>query len=115
MNVQWPTYFKANVVREGFGSSRLSSYAIALEAWRRDLRVTFLNPNMSRFRIDDGFTDLTFNYACPVSVTTEEARNSLRDKWTTKEMLGRAGVPVPKGQVLLTRDTTDGGSPGGCK
>lgn len=106
MSAQWPAYFKANVVREGFGSSRLSSYAIALEAWRRDLRVTFLNPNMSRFRIDDGLTDLTFNYACPVSVTTEEARNSLRDKWTTKEMLGQAGVPVPKGDVLLTRDTT---------
>lgn len=105
MDPSWPAYFEPKVVREGFGGGRLSTFTIALEAWRRDLTVTLHDQALNRFEISDGSTAITFNHACPVSITPLTARQQLRDKWESKKLLQESGVPVPRGLLVDAAST----------
>lgn len=105
MKAEWPHFFASKVVRAGFGSARLSTFVLALEAWRRGLEVTIRDSGLTRFHVSDGSREIEFNYSCPVSMTPQPARASLRDKGETKRLLEIAGVPVPAGTVLRTSET----------
>lgn len=55
MSELWPSHFQTDIVREAFGP-RLAGYTIALEAWRRGLRVRFLDSQLRKYEISDGPT-----------------------------------------------------------
>jgi len=102
----WPSHFPLNIVRDAPRSGALSSFLIALEAWRRGLTVTLLDDRLNRIRISDGAQSITFNHSCPVSETPKYVRSTIRNKATTKERLREASVPAPKGNLLNLQDLT---------
>lgn len=102
MSSAWPEHFSADVVREAFGP-RLGGYTIALEAWRRGLRVRFFDNHLRKYEISDGIRKVRFDKARP-SLTTAEAISIEQDKFLTAEYLRRAGVPVPDSWVLDPSD-----------
>lgn len=96
---QWPEHFQPDIVRDGFGG-KLSSYTIALEAWRRGLKVSFLDPELRRYRVeDDAGHAVTFIRSRP-HMSTWEAVRVANDKAGTNEALRQAGLPVP-GSVVI--------------
>lgn len=96
MTYSWPEHFKPVVVREAYSSnSLLSSYCIALEAWRRGMRVTFKDPRLARFEIHDGARGIAFNFSRPTTLTADEAVRLTHDKFATTQALRAAGVSCP--------------------
>lgn len=91
---KWPEHFQPSVVRHGFGGGKLSAYCLALEAWRRGLKVTLEAPNAAILRISDGEKSVRFNHSKP-DKTSPEAVATLRDKYKTSQLLRQAGIPVP--------------------
>ncbi|MDZ5077004.1 hypothetical protein [Nesterenkonia sp. HG001] len=91
----WPADFQPDVVRDAFGG-KLTSYVIALEAWRRGLSVTFLSADISRYRITDGAgRSVRFIRSRP-NLTTLQAVRTANDKSLTNEALRAAGIPAPR-------------------
>lgn len=105
MNPTWPEHFAAEVVRPGFGG-RLSSYTIALEAWRRGLTVTFNDPILRKYTIsDDVGRTVRFLRARP-HMTTRSAVRVANDKYQTHELLRHAGVPTPEAKMFDSKSTS---------
>lgn len=98
MTSSWPSHFEADVVREAFGT-RLAGYTIALEAWRRGLKVRFFDSQLRRYEISDGITRIRFDKTRP-SLTTRAAIAIEQNKHSTSSRLQAAGVPVPANFVL---------------
>lgn len=94
MEYEWPAHFQSHVVRSGFGGGKLSSYCLALEAWRRGLQVTFLPPDGTRVLVSDGETSVRFNHSRTDRIT-DEAYRVVESKYETSEALRNAGIPVP--------------------
>lgn len=95
MSYQWPEYYRPEVMKGAGGSGRLSSYSIALEAWRRGLQVTFTHPRIRFFEVSDGRNTIRFDHSRPASLTTKEAYRMVENKFSTIRMLKAAGVEVP--------------------
>src|SRR5690625_867595 len=96
MTYSWPDHFQPVVVREAYSSnSLLSSYCIAVEAWRRGLRVTFKDPRPAKFEIHDGARGIDFNFSRPSTLTAVEAIRLTHDKYATTEALRAAEVACP--------------------
>ena len=55
MAVSWPDHFSSQLMGRRLGSSGLSSFAIALEAWRRGLEVTFTAAELHLYTVSDLF------------------------------------------------------------
>ena len=87
------------------GSSGLSSYAIALEAWRRGLEITFTAMDLHMYSITDGNRKVDFNFSRPDSITGREDYQRLNRKGETIAVLHNAGIPAPKGQLLSNKTT----------
>lgn len=105
MAPEWPEHFQPEVVHEGFGG-KLSSYTIALEAWRRGLTVTFLDAELRRYRVEDSnHTAVTFIRSRP-HFTTVSAVRTANDKHRTAQLLREAGVPAPESVLLDTETMT---------
>ncbi|GFZ84632.1 ATP-grasp domain-containing protein [Nesterenkonia alkaliphila] len=98
MSELWPNHFQVDVVREAFGP-RLAGYTIALEAWRRGLRVRFFDSNLRKFEITDGKRKIKFDKSRP-HLTTSEAVKIEQDKHLTSTYLSKAGVPVPNSWII---------------
>lgn len=104
MTVEWPDAYAADVVAEGFG--RLSSFTIALEAWRRGLTVTFFDGIQRRYEVvDDAGRSVTFNRSRP-HMTKPSAVDIANDKHATIEHLRRANIPTPPSVPIRVRETT---------
>lgn len=101
----WPAHFQPDVMRDGFGGGKLSSYCIALEAWRRGLDVTLEAPNATQLEISDGDTTVSFNHSRP-DCTTKGAVATLRNKHRTSKKLRARGMPVPE-SYLFDAEKTD--------
>lgn len=95
----WPERYTAEVVEQAFGSQKLSSFCLALEAWRRGLRVSFSSPAGVRFSVSDGQKDVSFN-GSRSSLTTRSAIRTVDDKNATLQRLQKAGVPTPKSRMF---------------
>lgn len=96
MTYSWPDHFQPAVVREAYRSnSLLSSYCIAVEAWRRGLRVTFKDSRLARFEIHDGTRGIDFNFSRPTTLTADDAVRLTHDKYATTEALRAAEVACP--------------------
>lgn len=96
----WPKNFHYRLMGRGLGSSGVSSYAIALEAWRRGLEVTFTAKDLHLYTISDGPRSVEMNFSRPDSITSRSAYSRLNDKSITIDTLKKAGLPAPQGTIL---------------
>ncbi|MBF8223900.1 ATP-grasp domain-containing protein [Halomonas sp. 328] len=92
----WPEHFSSKVVRDAFGS-KLCSYTISLEAWRRGLEVTVLDAEFNRYRIESKGRSMVFNRS-KCSLTTNEAITAIKNKQKARELMLESGVAVPLGK-----------------
>ncbi|MFJ2351713.1 hypothetical protein [Glutamicibacter sp. NPDC087673] len=106
MVVVWPVHFSSRLMGRRLGSSGLSSFAIALEAWRRGLEVTFTAPELHLYSISDGTTKIDFNFARPDSLTPRADYLRLDRKGETNQILTRHAIPSPRSILLETSNTT---------
>lgn len=90
--------FSVEVVKDAAGAP-LAGYTLALEAWRRGLRVRFLDSQIRRYYISDGTRTIKFDKARP-SLTTTKAINVTKSKYKTSSSRRDAGVPVPRSKIL---------------
>lgn len=103
----WPTAFSPDVVRSAFGGGRLSSFCLALEAWRRGLEVTYTRADLHLFTVSDGERRVAFDSSRPDSLTPPEDHARLDSKWESKRILGERGIPVPTAVLITDTDLTD--------
>ena len=103
----WPRAFSPEVVRNAFGGGRLSSFCLALEAWRRGLAVTFTRADLHLYTVSDGERSVGFDCSRPDSLTPAEDHGRLDSKWESKRILGDRGIPVPTAVLLTDTDVTD--------
>lgn len=103
----WPADFSADTVRTAFGGGRLSSFCLALEAWRRGLEVTYTRADLHLFTLSDGERRISFDSSRPDSLTPAEDHARLDDKWESKRILAARGVPVPRAVLLTDAALTD--------
>lgn len=106
MSAAWPQHFSPDVVRRTYGGGKLSSYCLALEAWRRGLQVTFYDADLRIFGISDGTRRVVFNDSRPTSITKRSDYQKLIKKWDTKRLMEKEQVPVPRGRLLDTAATS---------
>lgn len=95
MDPVWPSAFQPQVVRDAYGE-RLTTYVLALEAWRRNLKVSFTDSRIRRVYISDttGRT-MRFIQSRPQTTTTD-AHASAKNKHRANQLMDDAGLPVPK-------------------
>lgn len=103
----WPEGFSADIVRSAFGGGRLSSFCLALEAWRRGLEVTYTRADLHRYTVSDGQRRIAFDCSRPDSLTPPEDHARLDDKWEAKRILGERGIPVPRAVLITDTALTD--------
>lgn len=100
MAVSWPDHFSSRLMGRRLGSSGLSSFAIALEAWRRGLEVTFTAADLHLYTVSDGEKDVDFNFSRPDSHTPRKDYLRLDKKNETNTILASHGIPSPRGKLL---------------
>ncbi len=104
----WLEHLQEAVPPEGYGN-KLSMYLIALEAWRRGIKVNF-------YTIDNPDNKVLVRYSLELDGKVHHFESSLGDKLSkeafdvceykdlTKEYLRDAGVKVPEGRVFSTSE-----------
>lgn len=100
MAYSWPTHFPSKLMGRRLGSSGLSSFAIALEAWRRGLEVTFLSADLHIYEVRAESRSISFNFSRPDSLTPRQDYLRLDRKFETNKILSEHSIPVPRGQLL---------------
>src|SRR5699024_2731089 len=100
MTATWPEHFAPTIVGRALGNSALSSYSIALEAWRRGLEVTFTSDELRFYTIADDHRLVEFDYSRPKSITDSLAAAIANDKSATLSLLQESGVRVPRGMQI---------------
>ncbi|SFB27436.1 D-alanine-D-alanine ligase [Lentibacillus halodurans] len=109
-DVNWLPHLKNAVPITGFGK-KLSMYTIALEGWRRGLKLKFYtidNPeNKLKIRYSLSTEDREHKFeSSKGDKTTELAYEICDNKFLTKEYLSKAGVPTPEGK-RFSEETQD--------
>ncbi|NMA90744.1 MAG: hypothetical protein GX972_05380 [Amphibacillus sp.] len=92
---------------------QVSLYTVALEAWRRGLRVKFINSRRAsiypahayHYSISDGTNEYRFSTARG-SNTTKEAISQVVNKSKSYEQLRKANVPIPEGNTFSFSETS---------
>lgn len=95
MSYEWPEYYRPEVVQGARGNGRLSSYSIAVEAWRRGLQVTFTHARIRKFLVSDGDKSIEFDHSRPASLTSNRTHRMVENKYESIRAIGAAGVSVP--------------------
>ncbi|QKY70429.1 acylphosphatase [Lentibacillus sp. CBA3610] len=109
-DVNWLPHLENAVPVTGFGK-KLSMYTIALEGWRRGLKLKFYtidNPENKlkvRYSLSNGDREHRFE-SSKGDKTTELAYEICDNKYLTKEYLSKANVPTPDGK-RFTEETED--------
>lgn len=99
---EWLPHLENAVPVKGYGN-RLSMYLIALEGWRRGLTVKFFTVDdpdqrlLVRYSLSDGKKEHKF-VSSQGDKLTDEAFEICDNKDLTKQVLAKAGVPVPEGK-----------------
>ncbi|WP_271397182.1 acylphosphatase [Salinicoccus roseus] len=110
--MEWLDHLKDSIPATISGD-KLSIYAIALEAWRRGLKVSFYEFK-SKFRkkiiinytISGGTREVKFTYSTGSDVTGR-AKGISSSKTRTKKYLESEGVPFPKGQKFTSKSNDE--------
>nr|WP_289037987.1 ATP-grasp domain-containing protein [uncultured Allobacillus sp.] len=105
-----PKYLKhlsGAIPEEAYGY-HVGAYSIALEAWRRGLKVTFINKYRQKeilsYKISDGNKEHEF-LSARGDLVSREAINICKDKDITKSILIDNNVPTPEGKAF--EESTD--------
>lgn len=99
-------FFHADEIKRSVhGAVKLSTFTIALEAWRRGLKIAFLDARPYKFEISDGKTTVKFNGSMP-ETTTRQAFRDCNNKSIALSLMREAGVPVPVGYRMDGRTTS---------
>jgi D-alanine-D-alanine ligase-like ATP-grasp enzyme/acylphosphatase len=105
--VDWLNHLKEAVPPEGYGN-KLSMYLIALEAWRRGIKVNF-------FTVENPDNKILVRYSLEYNGKIHHFESSLGDKLSkeafdvceykdlTKRYMEDAGIKVPRGKVFSTK------------
>lgn len=107
MTDEWPAHFRPEVVRHAFGGGKLSSYCIALEAWRRGLEVTFTDTALRNYRISDERKTLHFNDSRPQTLTKHSDYSKLMSKSAAINHLRAHGIPTPTSRRFDPSETNE--------
>lgn len=101
---KWLPELEDAVPVEAYGYA-LTNYAIAYEAWRRGLTITFENiyhrkgKYIPRYTISNKNKRIKFTHSRP-NVVSKEAIKICLNKQLTRETLKKENISVPKGRVL---------------
>lgn len=104
----WPRHISPDAVKDAYGY-KVCGYTISLEAWRRGLNVSVDSDGANAFQkytISSDEKELKFNTSL-VSLTTSKALGAVKDKNTTRVLLEKASLPVPKGRKFLKEEGVD--------
>src|SRR5690625_4728227 len=84
-------------------------YSVALEGWRRGLTLKFINRYRNNsalhFSLSNGKEEKVFRGAKGEDVTDKAVR-TCGNKHKTKQLLAKAGVPTPEGE-LFNKDSSE--------
>ncbi|QZY53130.1 ATP-grasp domain-containing protein [Leucobacter tenebrionis] len=92
---EWPEFYQPRLVK-GISGTTLTSYCLALEAWRRGLEVKITHPQLWVIHVTDGANTVTFNGSKPMRLTSKEASQTIIHKQATTDALRAAGVAAPQ-------------------
>lgn len=101
----WLEHLEYAVPETGYGN-RLSMYLIALEAWRRGIKIHFYNEDnpenkvLVRYSLEYSGKEYHF-VSSQGEKLTSEAYEICKNKDETKKYLSKNGVPVPKGKRFI--------------
>lgn len=99
---EWLPHLKDSIPIEAQGY-KVSSYALALEGWRRGLTLKYINiqrnPLKIRYSLSDGNNEYIFA-GSRGNLVTKEAIRICMNKYLTKKYLEKANVPTPKGEIF---------------
>lgn len=105
---EWLPHLENAIPLEAQGY-KVSSYAVALEGWRRGLTVKYIdkdrNPLKIRYSLSDGKKEHVFAGSRGDLVTKKAIRVCIK-KDLTKKYLMKANVPTPEGESF-SQDTSD--------
>ena len=101
-NDNWLPHLKNSVPQSAFGYT-VSMYSVALEGWRRGLRLKFINNNRTKAKIDYSLSDGDKEHFFSVTrgdAVPKSAISICVHKEKTKKYLRQNGVPTPKGNMF---------------
>jgi|SRR5690625_97464 len=96
----WLPHLKYSIPKEVFGYST-SMYSIALEGWRRGLTLSFINKNQNKAQTEFVLSNKERRYrffGSRGNIISKEAINICTDKYLTKRVLKKSGIPVVEGE-----------------
>lgn len=108
---KWMPHHEGAIPPSGQGE-RISTYNVALEGWRRGLKLEFYSvfeeetKQKLRYSLSNGERTHHFQLSMGDKVT-QEAFDICADKDLTKQYLSKAGVPVPEGRVFTKESSID--------
>ncbi|WP_164218463.1 ATP-grasp domain-containing protein [Virgibacillus sp. YIM 98842] len=107
---KWLPELEGTVPKEAYGYA-ISNYAIAYEAWRRGLNITFEKVYHNRGMFIPKYTIYSKNNKVQFSHTrphlvSKQAIKICVNKQLTREALDKENIPVPKGMLLKSLDET---------
>jgi D-alanine-D-alanine ligase-like ATP-grasp enzyme/acylphosphatase len=107
---KWLPHLEGAVPKAGQGK-RISTYTLALEGWRRGIRLRFYcvtdEENKLKLRYSLKYKEKEHHFALSMGdKVTDQAFDICDDKDLTKKYLEKADVPVPKGEKFSS-DATD--------
>src|SRR5690625_359391 len=95
---RWLPHLETSIPKDMQGY-KVSSYAVALEGWRRGLTLKYIdrqrNPLKVRYSLSDGHNEYIFA-GSRGNLVTDEAIRICIDKHLTKKYLQEANVPTPE-------------------
>lgn len=104
---EWLPHLTNSIPNDARGYA-VSTYSIALEGWRRGLKLKFINENRRKSEIKFSLSSKDKEHSFVVSrgdFTTVKTAQLCKDKHLTKQYLSKAGVPTPEG-ALFEKDKT---------
>lgn len=106
---KWLPHLENSLTESVFGYT-VTLYAIALEGWRRGLRLKFIKTNRSKsntvFELSDGQKTHRF-VSSRGDLVTREALRICKDKFETKKYLRKNNVPTPEGRKFSSKESDD--------
>ncbi|WP_029267426.1 acylphosphatase, partial [Virgibacillus alimentarius] len=99
---EWLSHIESSIPEEARGYT-VSMYSIALEGWRRGLKLKFINENRRKSELLYSLSSKEKEHKFVVSrgdLTSGKALKICRDKHLTKKYLKEADVSTPKGELF---------------
>lgn len=111
MNMTWLTHINGAIPPSGIDNN-FSVYIIALEGWRRGLKLKFYRDDSvdKTFKVRYELVSEEHSHRFEDSrgdLISQEAIEVCNDKYLTKKYLERAGVSTPEGEMFQSHDSNE--------